>query len=182
MTLDLTSGNWALSRTYLAASIVVMGTATVAVGAWVAARIEDAVVQNSANSAALYMESILSPLSQELAHSDRLSQPAALAVSELFDTQPMQGRIVSFKIWKKDGLIAHASDPEMIGRKFAPTDDLERAWSGQISGTFQNQTRAENLAESQLGLPLLEVYSPIREIWSGKVIAVGEFYQRADLL
>ncbi|EEX10843.1 two-component sensor histidine kinase [Ruegeria lacuscaerulensis ITI-1157] len=152
------------------------------VGSWVSGRIVDAVVQNSANSAALYMESILSPLSQELAHSDRLSEQAARAMSELFEQQPMQERIVSFKIWKKGGMIAHASNPDIIGEKFQPTDDLRRAWAGTISGSFEQLDRAENSPEAALGVPLLEVYSPIREIWSGEIIAVGEFYQRADRL
>lgn len=31
-------------------------------------------------------------------------------------------------------------------------------------------------------MPLLEVYSPIREVWTGNVIAVAEFYERADRL
>jgi len=61
---ELTIGNWSLSRVFLAASILVMGSATAIVGVWVSNRIQNAVVQNSANSAALYMESIVSPLSQ----------------------------------------------------------------------------------------------------------------------
>ncbi|MFY9206762.1 MAG: two-component sensor histidine kinase, partial [Yoonia sp.] len=31
-------------------------------------------------------------------------------------------------------------------------------------------------------MPLLEVYSPIRQLWTGDVIAVAEFYERADML
>ena len=37
-------------------------------------------------------------------------------------------------------------------------------------------------SEHALGLPLLEIYSPIREIRSGKVIAVAEFYEIATQL
>lgn len=180
--IDLPFRNWSLSRVFLAASIVVMGSATLIVGNWVSGRIENAVVQNSANSAALYMESILAPLSQELAHSDQLSEPAARAVTELFQKESLQKRIVSYKIWKPNGLIAHASNPDIIGRNFQPSADFKRAWAGQISGTFKNNVRPENAAETALGVPLLEVYSPIREVWSGDVIAVGEFYQRSDQL
>ncbi|WP_186312381.1 hypothetical protein ACN9JG_20995 (plasmid) [Cereibacter azotoformans] len=28
-----------------------------------------------------------------------------------------------------------------------------------------------------MGLPLLEIYSPIREVWSGEIIAIAEFYE-----
>lgn len=179
---DLTIGNWSLSRVFLAASVAVMGTATVFVGHWVSNRIENAVVQNSANSAALYMESILSPLSQELAHGDRLSEQASRALDEIFMTQPMRERIASYKFWKQDGEIAYASDSAIIGRRFEPTDDLKRAWAGEISGSFEELDDEESAAEAALGIPLLEVYSPIREIWSGKIIAVAEFYEKADQL
>ncbi|MGV6804547.1 MAG: sensor histidine kinase [Ruegeria sp.] len=179
---DPTFKNWSLSRVFLAASIVVMGSATLVVGNWVSGRIENAVVQLSANSAALYMESILSPLSQELAFSDTLSEPATRALVELFSKESMQERIVSYKIWKPDGLIAYASNSEIVGKKFPLTDDLKQAWGGEISGSYKNSGRPENAAEVALGIPLLEVYSPIREIWTGEIIAVGEFYQRADQL
>ena len=41
---------------------------------------------------------------------------------------------------------------------------------------------AEAVAESALGVPLLEIYSPIREVWTGDVIAVAEFYEAAPQL
>lgn len=179
---DLTIGNWSLSRVFLATSVIVMGSATAVVGIWVSNRIENAVVQNSANSAALYMESIVSPLSQELAHGDYLSDQASRALTEIFMTQPMRDRIVSYKFWKQGGFVAHASDPDIIGKSFHQTPDLERAWAGKISGSLEELDHAESAAEAELGIPLLEVYSPIREVWSGEIIAVAEFYEKADQL
>ncbi len=128
------------------------------------------------------MESVVSPLSQELAHGDRFSDQASLALDEIFMTQPMRDRIVSYKFWKQGGVIAHASDTDIIGKRFNPTDDLRRAWSGEISGSFEELDHAESAAEAALGIPLLEVYSPIRELWSGEIIAVAEFNERADQL
>jgi signal transduction histidine kinase len=117
-----------------------------------------------------------------LAHGDRLSEQASLALDEIFMTQPMSDRIVSYKFWKQGGVIAHASDTGIIGNRFNPTDDLRRAWNGGISGSFEELDHAESAAEAALGIPLLEVYSPIRELWSGEIIAVAEFYERADQL
>ena len=37
-------------------------------------------------------------------------------------------------------------------------------------------------ARRRSGMPLLEVYSPIHEVWSGKIIAVAEFYEVAAAL
>ncbi len=159
-----------------------MTAAMLIVGFWVSSRIEQAVVQNSATSAALFMESFVSPLSQELAQNDELSGPAARALTEIFEGTSLGERVVSYKIWKPGGLIVHASDSGLIGQVFKPSDDLKQAWTGRIAASYEDLTDLEDQAEAALGIPLLEVYSPIREVWTGQVIAVAEFYERADIL
>lgn len=165
---------------FLLAGAVVMLLAMAVVGHWVSARIENAVVQNSATSAALYMESFISPLSQELAETETLSPPARQALAEIFDGTALGDRVVSFKIWMPDGLVVHASDPTLIGQRFDPSDDLVRASGDEVSSSFEDLDELESEAEAALGVPLLEVYSPIRQLWTGDVIAIAEFYERAD--
>jgi DNA-binding CsgD family transcriptional regulator len=91
--------------------------ATAAAGTWVTRRIQRAVVDNTAAAAALYLESVVSPLSQELAENDVLSEPAQRALMEIFSNTAFGDRIVAFKIWKRDGLIAYASDPAIINTR-----------------------------------------------------------------
>lgn len=167
---------------FLLAGAVVMSLAMAIVGKWIGSRIEDAVVQNSATTAALFMESFISPLSQELAETETLSPPARQALAEIFDGTALGERVVSYKIWRLDGLVVHASDATLIGQRFDPSDDLKRAIGGEISSSFEDLDALESEAEAALGVPLLEVYSPIRRLWTGEVIAVAEFYERADLL
>lgn len=169
-----------LPRQFLLAGGAVMLLAMLIVGAWVAMRIEQGVVQNSATSAALYMESFVSPLSQELADGDGLSEPALMALKEIFAGGVLSERVLSYKIWKPDGLVAYASDLSMIGQKFEPSSDQLAAWSGRIAASFEDLNDIEDAGEAELGVPLLEVYSPIREVWTGDIIAVAEFYERAD--
>lgn len=167
---------------FLLAGAAVMGAAMLVVGFWVSARIEQAVVQNSATSAALFMESFISPLSQELARGDTLSVPAERALAEIFTDTSLGERVVSYKLWKPGGLVVHASDSSLIGQVFEPSEDLTQAWAGRIAASYEDLNDLEDKAEAALGLPLLEVYSPIREVWTGEVIAVAEFYERADTL
>jgi signal transduction histidine kinase len=167
---------------FLAAGGMVMLAAMLLIGVWITARIEQSVVDNTASAAALYLESFVSPLSQELASSDTLSDPAMRALQEVFSSTGMGERIVSFKIWKHGGLVVHASDPDIIGNRFPPSEELQAAWRGQVSGSFSDLDDAESAAEAALGLPLLEVYSPIHEVWSGEIIAVAEFYEVATEL
>jgi signal transduction histidine kinase len=167
---------------FLAAGGAVMLAAMLAIGAWTAGRIEAAVVANTASAGALYLESFVSPLSQELAANDRLSEPAVRALDEVLASTSLGQRIVSFKIWKPGGLVAHASDPELIGKRFQRKPELEAAWAGKVTGRFDDLDEAENAAEAALGVPLLEIYSPLHEVWSGRVIAVAEFYEAAPEL
>jgi signal transduction histidine kinase len=160
----------------------VMLVAMLVIGTWITGRIQQSVVDSTAAAAALYVESFISPLSQELAAADRLSEPAELALAETFTNTPIGDRIVSFKIWKPGGLVVYASDPAIIGQHFQPSEELMRAWQGEVSGTFEDLDDPESAGEAALGLPLLEVYSPVREVWSGDVIAVAEFYEVATEL
>ncbi len=179
------SDNWhwrhlTLPGQFLLAGAIVMTIAMVIVGNWVSQRIEDAVVQNSATTAALFMESFISPISQELAQTETLSQPAKQALSEIFHGTSLGERVVSYKIWLPGGRLVHASDPALIGQVFEPSEDLNSAMSGAIAWSFEDLDDLENEAEAALGVPLLEVYSPIRQAWTGDVIAVAEFYERAE--
>ncbi len=160
----------------------VMLAAMLLVGGWITARIERAVIDNTAAATALYMESVISPITQELASSDALSEPARQALAEVLQGTPLGARIVSLKIWKAGGYLAHASDPALIGRTFPPTDALRAAWGGRVTASMEALGDEEDAPEAAMGLPLLEIYSPVREVWSGQVIAVAEFYAIEDLL
>lgn len=175
-------GHLTLPSQFLLAGAFVMVATMLAVGLWISSRIEQAVVQNSAVAASSYMESFISPLSQDLASSDELSQPAKQAMEEIFSNTALTERVVSYKIWKPGGLIVQASNPDLIGKKFEPSEDLKAAWRGQVAASYEDLSDLEDEAEALLGVPLLEVYTPVREAWSGRVIAVAEFYERADVL
>lgn len=152
------------------------------VGRLVANRIEDSVVRNTALSSAQYIDSIIAPLSQDLADADSLSPGAKQAIAELFHGTSLGDRVVSFKLWKPDGLIAEASDPALAGQHFSLSDDLRKALDGEVSASFEDLNDLEDRREKDLGLPLLEIYSPIREVWSGRVIGAAEFYEVATQL
>jgi signal transduction histidine kinase len=177
---DLLWARLSLPKKFLIAGGIVMLVATLFVGNWVSKRIEDAVVHNSASTVALYMDSFISPISQELRDAEQLSDVAQRALSEIFKGTAVGDRVVSVKIWKKGGLVVYASDENIIGQRFEPSEDLRNAWTGQISAAFEDLDHDESEHEALMNVPLLEVYSPITEPWTGKIIAVAEFYERAE--
>jgi len=165
-----------LATRYAFASGLVLTLAAAIIGSLVTARIEDAVVRNSANATAIYMESMISPISQQFRDSDTLSPGAKRALEELFQNTSLGETVVSYKFWRRDGLLIEASNRDLVGQTFEVTENLLRAWDGEVRADFEELGSAEDIDEGALSLPLLEVYSPIREVWSGDVIAVAEFY------
>lgn len=152
------------------------------IGAFVSSRIEAGVVRNSAVSTAVYMETFIAPLSQELAAQNELSAESRARLRNMLNQPGVKDLIVSVKLWKKGGYIAYAGDPDMIGKTFEPTEHLKEAWQGDLIASFDELDNAESAAERSIGVPLLEVYNPIHSIVTGNVIAVAEFYQDASKL
>lgn len=173
---------WSLTRRFAVAGGLVMLAAMLGVGYWVTTRIESGVVRNTATATALFMDSFIAPLTQELLESDTLSIGPIRAIEEMMDGTRLGERVVSVKIWKPGGLIAYASRIEEIGKRYPPSDELRKAFTGEIVGGLTDLSAAENAPERGLASTLLEIYSPIRESFTGDVIAVVEFYEKADTL
>jgi signal transduction histidine kinase len=171
-----------LAGQFALAGGVVLAVAAVAGGFFVSYRIEETVVRNTANATALYMESFVSPLTQDLASQDRLSDQSRAEISRLMTDTALGKRVVSFKLWREDGLLVDASNTALVGQTFVPTDNLVQAWQGEVQADFNNTGDEEDVAEHALGLPLLEIYAPVREARTGRVIAVAEFYEVATQL
>ncbi|MBF9036229.1 two-component sensor histidine kinase [Rhodobacterales bacterium HKCCE2091] len=173
---------WSLPLRFLASGIVVMSAAAFAVGSWVSSRIEQGVVNSSASAAADYVETFVAPLAEDFQTDAELSDPVRRALEELFAAPAVAERVVSYKIWRPGGRILMASDPAIIGRTFPEGDDLVTAWSGTVAASFEDFGDEEDANEASLGIPLLEVYSPVHAYYSGEVVAVVEFYENGTAL
>jgi signal transduction histidine kinase len=169
-----------LARQFSLAGSAVLLAGMLVIGLWVTRQIEEDVTRNTAIATALYVDSVIAPLLPDIRGEDTLPEGARRALDETLSQGALGRRLASFKIWKKGGLIAYSSRPELIGRRFEPTDNLKRAWSGQVTAEFDELHDDEDALERAEGLPLLEIYSPIREPWSGEVVAVAEFYEVAS--
>ena len=162
--------------------LVVIGCGTLAIGAWVSQRIESAVVQNSAESAAFYMGSFVEPIVRDIGPGGLLTPDQTRRLDELFSTPQFGKHIVSIKIWSTGSKIAYCNHKELIGRQFPMTDSLQSSLNGHVAGEFNQLADVESELERGLDVPLLEVYSPLRTKEGGTVVAAGEFYARADQL
>lgn len=169
-----------LSARFALTGSVVMLAAAVSIGVWVAGIIERNAVASAAGATALFMDSFIAPLVQELETSETLSIGPVRAIEETLGEETALGRrVVSVKIWKPGGGVAYAEDTALIGRRFPGSHELADAFRGQVVSELDELDDEESAAERSSGLSLLEIYSPIRKAWTGEVIAVVEFYEDA---
>jgi signal transduction histidine kinase len=171
-----------LARQFALAGAAVLLLGMLVLGFWVTSQIEASVTRNTAVATALYVDSVIAPLLPDIRDQKILTAGARRALDETLRQGSLGDRILSFKVWLQGGLVAYSSDPDLIGRRFEPTEALQEAWEGNVTAEFDKLEDEESSRERAEGVPLLEVYSPIREPWSGRVVAVAEFYETASEL
>ena len=171
-----------LSVRFLLASGIVLTASAYVVGAWVSDRIEQGVVKSSGISAALYIESLLPNQMRSDEENQPISDDARLALRRAFQEGILRERVVTYNVFSDTGLILDSYRPHRRGVQTEPSASLLQALSGEVATDFQTVQVQADQPSATIGLPLLEVYVPIRDATTGEILFVVEFYQRAEQL
>ncbi len=171
-----------LDRRFLIGAAAVLIPAMLLSGHWVTQLIRDGVVRNSFQPAALYLENFVEPSLQPLATAGTLSAAEAAKLTSILRDTSLARVVASFKVWGRDGMVLYASQAGIVGRQFPVGPKQLSAWRGQIAGDLTALAADENASERVLKRPLIEIYFPIRERGTDRIIAVAEFYQDATAL
>jgi signal transduction histidine kinase len=155
--------------------VVVIGV--VYVCSFVASHIEQAFGHKAAASTALYMDSFVEPLVQELAAKPTLSSENRQALERLLAPASIGKPVVAFRIWVGDRVV-FSNRSEMVGRRFPASARRERAFQGDVVANFELDGEAE-AQERALNTPILEVYAPIRQTGTNRIIALAEISELA---
>ena len=185
------AGSGGLSRLSLYArfaivSCVLLTIGAIAIGVWVSKRIEHSVISNTAKSSALYIDGILTPTLRSLSKTGVISKEDEQRINWVIENTDFGRRIYLVKIWDREGKILYSNDHALINSRHDIDDSLAAALSGEVVGEFEDLLDPENEREARVGLPLLEIYAPVRDETTGAVVAVMETYEiahelRADL-
>jgi signal transduction histidine kinase len=158
---------------------VILGLTMVPVGTWMSARIGDGVLRSAAGSAALYMASFVEPHIQSIADGRPLSSNDLVNLDRISDAFALRHHVLSIKIWRPDGTIIFSSRKDVIGRKFSNLA-IQPSLKGEIKAGMAPLDDDDNDFERTLAVPLYEIFAPLYEIGTGKIIAVAEFYEGVD--
>jgi len=167
------------SKLFVVACLVVVCGAIYACTV-VASHIEAAFAQKAAATTALYMDSAVEPLVQELAAKPSLSSENRKALERLLSSLSLGKTIVAFSIWIGDDIV-FGSPQNLAGRRAPPADIKERALRGEVVANFGADT-VDPMQARHGHLPVLEVYAPIRQTGSSRVIALASTSELAVAL
>ena len=169
------------SSQFVIAASIIIGLTMTFVGNLVSKTIERSAVQAAADAGALYMTTFLEPYVQELTTTGSLSVQTAQAIDHLMTSPTLNSHVISVKIWSPDGTVLYSTNKDVVNKSFA-TKEINLALAGKTVTEWGTLNEVENSYERSLGIPLYEIYAPLREFGTGRIIAVGEFYELAEVL
>jgi len=174
--------HFSLARRFLLISLLVLVAGATVMGVWIGRLVETGVLNRIANTAGLYVDSVITDDLQTLATRPQLTPQAIADLNRILSETPLGKSIVAFKVWSPTGEVLYSLNPALIGRRFPLDSDLQLSLTGKVTADISNLSDDENIAERQRWKRLLQVYVPAREDQQGKVIAAVEFYQLPDEL
>ncbi|MCW0001165.1 sensor histidine kinase [Pararhizobium sp. YC-54] len=168
-----------LTKQFLLIGGIVAATAMVLVGGFVSSLIEDAVTRNSAATTALYVDSVIAPLLPDMQTTQVLDDAATRALDETLGQGALGDRLLSFRLWRADGTVLYSNEENTVGQRFKLSEELRTAFTGKMVAQFKPFDATDG-SDRMADKPLLEIYNPVLQPWSGQVVAVSEFHEIAN--
>jgi len=171
-----------LAQRFMLASLIILIVGMAGIGIWVGDQIKNGVIHRTGATTALYVDSFVAPILQELGSTGTLSPQRHEQLDKLLQDTSMGQQIVTFRVWDPTGKVIFSTDEATAGKTFPIKDGLAQAILGQVSAEISQLEAAENAPQRAIRSELLETYSPVRLSGTNEVIAVAEFYQTVDAL
>lgn len=168
------------AQRFMLGSLAILVVGMAVIGAWVTSQIEEGVVDRTAATTALYVDSLVAPPLQDLTESDALTPESIDRLDWLFEDTPLGQEVVVFQVWDPTGHIVYGTEPSLVGQQFPVEDELARTLAGEVSADIGEPEGAGELPPDIPRQELIEIYSPIRDRSTGEVIAAAEFYYATD--
>src|SRR5918994_1936985 len=131
------------AQRFMLGSLAILAIGMAGIGAWVTSQIEEGVVDRTAATTALYVDSLVAPPLQDLAETDALTSESVDRLDWLFADTPLGQEVVDFQVWAPTGHIVYGTVPSLVGQQFPVEDELARALAGEVSAEIGEPEGAE---------------------------------------
>jgi signal transduction histidine kinase len=168
------------AQRFMLGSLVILAVGMAVIGVWVTSQIKEGVVDRTAATTALYVDSLVAPPIQDLSERNALTPESIDRLDWLFADTPLGQEVVVFQVWDRTGRIVYSTVPSLVGQEFPVEGDLASALAGEVFAEIGEPEGAGDLPPHIPRHELIEIYSPIRSRSTGEVIAAAEFYYATD--
>ncbi len=171
-----------LAQRFLLAALVIMVAGMFGISTWVGQQIESGVVRQSGTTAALLLDSSITPQLQAYAQTGVIDGQHAQALGALLKNTPLGKWVVAFTVRDMNGRLLYTSDPSLSSLPGPTSAELATIAGGQVISEIDKLEKDTDSPLRRYSDRLVKTYSPVREYSSGRIIGVTEFYQDVDTL
>lgn len=170
-----------LASQFMLGATAVVFSLMIVLGYWANSRLENAILKSAGEFGAVYIESFLERYVQQMTPEGTLPPYVHRQIDSRMDSNVNQRQIIAVKIWNPDGIVIYSNKRANIGLR-STSADLANAFAGHIVTSYEESQNDDAGRPVDVGIPLVEIYTPLRDRATGEIIAVGEFYQQAASL
>jgi diguanylate cyclase (GGDEF)-like protein len=163
-----------LAKFALASMVPVVAIGFV-LGYYLKQRIEQRALANAREVAVLSSRLGFQPLLSPEDLRRGVSPAHVRALDRRLGSDVMGDQVARVKIWDPAGRVMYSDDRGVVGRRFSPSEELEKALGGKVASEVSHLTNAENVGDRSYG-ELFEVYVPLRFGSSRRPAGVFEMY------
>lgn len=167
---------WSLPLQFAAIGGIIMLVASLTAGSYISSIVTRTAIDHTAAASALLVDSMLMPHVEMLGTTSELPRAAIAALDETVSGEVFEERFPHVDIWRPDGLVLYSRTPELIGMRFPAPTGLQEALEGNVAARYTDLSATEHIAR-EFEEAFLEIYIPIREHQSGRIIAVAEIHE-----
>ncbi len=171
-----------LTKRFALVSFAILLTGLLIIGWWVTRQIERGVMTRTAAVTASFVTSSVSPHLQNLGEPGELRPDQIEALDRLLIETELGQRIVSFKVWSRNGRILYSPHRKIVGMTFQVGRGLQGALRGETVSHISDLSEPENDYERQWFSRLQETYTPLRLFNTGEIVGAVEFYEETKAL
>ena len=175
-------GRLNLAQRFMLATLVIMVAGMFGISGWVGRQIEAGVIHQSGATAALLLDSFITPQLQDYGQRGALDPQQAQSLGALPANAPLKNWVVAFTVRDMNGRMLYSTDPSLTGIPGPTSAELAAAARGEVTSEIDRLEKDTDSALRKYSDRLVKTYSPVREYNSGRIFAVIEFYQDLDTL
>ena len=142
---------------HLLVTLVVFTLVVIGAVLWSRHLARDETLRDAARIGEVMATSVIAPVVTDALN--RSEPDAVAAVDRIVRPQVALGQVLLVKIWRRDGTVLYATQPDLIGRRLPMEPDVVESFGSEPTSDISNLSKAENAFDHRAG-DAVEVYAP----------------------